>query len=141
MSITGVFTVISMISIEVLKAENPKVPDRLRRNYDQYRHSASWKRKAAAIKSRDGYTCQVEGCGETDPAKLHCHHRSYQYLRREPLDHLITVCDRCHGEIHGTIGNVYTKSGKYHDTHINSSSKYVEDNYERGRSTETVPTL
>ncbi len=111
-----------MIKIERLMAENPKVPDRLRRNYDQYRHSESWKRKAAAVKKRDGYTCQVEGCGETDPVLLHCHHRSYQYLRREPKEHLLTVCTKCHGRIHGTIGNVYTNARRYHDNHNNIPS-------------------
>lgn len=131
----------NMVKIHVLKAENPKVPDRLRRNYDQYRHSASWKRKAAAVKARDGYICQVEGCGETDPALLHCHHRSYQYLRREPEDHLITVCERCHGQIHGAIGNVYTESERYHDKYNNIPSIGKVNVGERQNEGEEMPKM
>ncbi len=96
-----------MYTLQELIDDSPALPLHLAANYEQWRHCAGWRKKSEQRKGIDNYICQVFGCGETDRRKLHCHHRSYQYLRREPMEHLLTVCETCHGRIHGKVGKVY----------------------------------
>jgi hypothetical protein len=80
-----------------------------------------WERKARAIRKRDGHKCQgcgtsprdfsdseadgsPRGCGDEDANELHVHHIC-------PLgaggsnarSNLITLCDKCHGKVHGGV--------------------------------------
>lgn len=72
-------------------------------NVEMADYPEDWERKAAAIKKRDDYTCQ--GCGNSGAGvDLHAHHIC-------PLgaggsnarSNLITLCDECHGRVHGGV--------------------------------------
>jgi 5-methylcytosine-specific restriction endonuclease McrA len=67
-----------------------------------YPEDDEWQARRKAVFERDDYTCQ--GCGQSGDsvAQLHCHHIC-------PLgaggsnarSNLITLCDECHGRVHG----------------------------------------
>ena len=66
-------------------------------DYYGYLQSEEWKalRKQAMI--RDGCRCQMCGSG----TNLHVHHVSYEHLHTDKeLDDVITLCKRCHEEVH-----------------------------------------
>lgn len=65
--------------------------------YDQYIHSAAWRRKRRKALKRDGYQCQY--CGKYN-CRLEVHHLSYKNLGNEHLNDLITLCSTCHQKIH-----------------------------------------
>jgi len=50
-----------------------------------------------AGKIRDGYRCQI--CGSTDHAEGH-HIVDYQYGGRGDKDNIVTLCHKCHKEVH-----------------------------------------
>lgn len=66
--------------------------------------SKAWKQLRLEVLERDGHTCCLCGSGE----KLNCHHmlyrKFYKELQLEP-DCVITVCNKCHFEIHKGVGN------------------------------------
>lgn len=51
---------------------------------------------------RDGYTCQCCGAHPTDkkPVKLHVHHKESRKTGGNAPDNLITLCDKCHHDLH-----------------------------------------
>ncbi len=63
---------------------------------EAYYASNHWKSIRAERWERDGYQCVL--CGSSDD--LQCHHVAYR-LFAEPMEHLMTVCDDCHGTVHG----------------------------------------
>lgn len=66
----------------------------IKQNYGQYKaylRSSQWKEKRQLILDRD-QCCST--CGSIDG--LQVHHRTYDTLFNEPLEDLITLCQRCH---------------------------------------------
>lgn len=66
--------------------------------YDAYLASPGWQKRRRRVLRRDGHRCR--DCQATPLGGLHVHHLSYRRLGREPLDHLITLCDACHKKRH-----------------------------------------
>jgi hypothetical protein len=56
-----------------------------------------WQRVKQERQSRDSHRCVLCMSG----SELRCHHVSYTKLFNEPLEDLMTLCDRCHGRVHG----------------------------------------
>lgn len=75
---------------------------RLRKQYSMY--EMSWSNR---IKQRDGYRCQQ--CDDTPEAKidLQAHHLFYRHhypKLKELLNNGITLCGKCHKELHELNG-------------------------------------
>jgi len=68
----------------------------LRESYKEYLTSDAWKAKRKAVLIRDGLRCQL--CGHDK--NLHVHHITYERIYLEDLEDLITVCQRCHENVH-----------------------------------------
>jgi 5-methylcytosine-specific restriction endonuclease McrA len=68
----------------------------LRESYKEYLTSDAWKAKRKAVLIRDGLRCQL--CGHDK--NLHVHHITYERIYVEDLEDLITVCQRCHENVH-----------------------------------------
>lgn len=66
-------------------------------NESDYMQTEVWKKIRRYILQRDGYRCKI--CGSAHP--LHVHHIRYPDVwgTEDPED-LVTVCDRCHNDIH-----------------------------------------
>ena len=67
--------------------------------YKKYLESDAWRKKREKVLDRDGHACQI--CGSKE--NLRVHHKKYNpdfYLGEEPENDLITVCERCHEDIH-----------------------------------------
>lgn len=67
-------------------------------NYAAYRVSPVWKNKRGRLFKKAGGQCEV--CGE--PATVP-HHRTYALICREPLHHLVALCDSCHKGSHDLV--------------------------------------
>ncbi len=69
-----------------------KIPDAVRR----------------AVLQRDGYKCQMDGCGwhideynRADPRILELHHKKHHAAGGEnTAENLITLCNSCHDRVH-----------------------------------------
>lgn len=63
----------------------------------------NWDRIAQAVKTRDGHTCQ--GCGSNDDTdEMHAHHIvPLGAGGSNARSNLITLCDECHGRVHGGV--------------------------------------
>jgi 5-methylcytosine-specific restriction endonuclease McrA len=70
-------------------------------SYKQFLQSEYWKRIKKEILKRDGYRCYFCKSNEF----LQIHHTTYKYLRKEYKYRktLMTVCEKCHNEIHCTM--------------------------------------
>lgn len=67
--------------------------------FEDTRYPASWSKLRFYIYKRDNYTCQH--CGRTCLTKPHCHHvRPLGGGGTNHSSNLITLCERCHSEIH-----------------------------------------
>lgn len=64
--------------------------------YDEYLNGDIWKRKREQRLAIDKYRCS--NCGTAK--NLHVHHVTYEHLGDEPMEDLITLCQRCHELIH-----------------------------------------
>jgi len=64
---------------------------------DEYLKSDDWKRKRALVLKRDGYRCVYCGIRAEQ-----VHHKRYarRQIGREPIDWLVSVCERCHRKQH-----------------------------------------
>lgn len=69
--------------------------------YQDYLQTPEWQEKRRVIRAICGGRCQMCGRSESDGAKMHVHHNTYESRGREPLEDLTLVCDRCHGRHHG----------------------------------------
>ena len=69
-------------------------------NYSKYLESDNWKKIREQVLERDNHKCTV--CGDTN--NLVIHHTSYDNIGNEKIEDLITVCEKCHNEIHSTRG-------------------------------------
>jgi 5-methylcytosine-specific restriction endonuclease McrA len=70
-----------------------------RRDYyrNEYLKSDAWQRKRYVVFKRDNWRCVY--CGER---ATQVHHKQYakRNIGNEPIDWLVSVCDRCHNSIH-----------------------------------------
>ncbi len=69
-------------------------------SYAEYLRTPHWRFLSDAVKRRDGYRCLL--CND-DSATLNAHHRTYATRGEELLDHLTTLCERCHTLFHERI--------------------------------------
>lgn len=62
-----------------------------------YLKSDNWKRKRAIVLKRDNFKCQICGAPATQ-----VHHKKYykNALGKEHIEHLISVCNKCHKTCH-----------------------------------------
>lgn len=86
------------------KTKKVKKPNK--QTYDEFLKSAYWRKVRLAILKRDNKHCC--SCGSTDD--LHIHHLTYKHHLKEldNLDDLVTLCKKCHNEIHGRVNGVNT---------------------------------
>lgn len=70
---------------------------RLLKRHKKYLDTTTWQGKREFVLSRDNYTCVI--C-HTYGGKLHVHHKTYKRHGNESLTDLITVCERCHKDLH-----------------------------------------
>ena len=68
------------------------------RDYWRYLQSKQWQDTRKAVLYRDHYKCR--NCGAT--RYLTVHHKTYSRFGHERLSDLITLCRRCHREVHRT---------------------------------------
>jgi 5-methylcytosine-specific restriction endonuclease McrA len=73
--------------------------ERRRKYYrDKYLKSDDWKRKRYVVLKRDNWRCVYCGAPATQ-----VHHKKYakRNIGREPIEWLVSVCDKCHESLHG----------------------------------------
>jgi len=81
-------------------------------NYSEYLSSDHWKNLRKRFYESKECTRDDFGfprccaCGITG-VTLDLHHKSYDMLGNEPLDHLCLLCSSCHGAVHSMGGNVW----------------------------------
>lgn len=77
--------------------------------YREYRRSRHWRLLRRRVLERDGHCCTIckRQHGDTDPrlpegrtTKLEVHHLTYERIWREPLEDLVSLCQRCHATEH-----------------------------------------
>lgn len=66
--------------------------------YQEYLKSEKWKNIKQLVFKRDKFTCQ--GC-LTETKNLQAHHLTYERVYNEMCFDLITLCRKCHSNIHG----------------------------------------
>lgn len=49
------------------------------------------------VRARDGYICQMPGCGKRAGLNAAVHHIDYDKKNNAP-ENLVTLCLRCHGQ-------------------------------------------
>ena len=82
-------------------------------NKARFRSSGLWKRKRAEILERDGHKCKI--CGNENDLQVH-HIYSldlYPELRLENTN-LVTVCKRCHMDLHNQLYSTIYLLNKAH---------------------------
>ena len=74
--------------------------------YGEFIKSPYWRKVRKLVLKRDNNCCC--SCGSMD--NLHIHHLTYKHHFKEldNLDDLITLCKKCHNDIHGRINGVNT---------------------------------
>lgn len=66
------------------------------KEYGEYIKSNEWQETRQRIIKRDRFRCVM--CGE--PKNLHVHHITYENLGEEKDADLVTLCEKCHIELH-----------------------------------------
>lgn len=78
-------------------------------SYEEQLNDVRWFAKRDEILERDDYCCQDCLRGKAQLSKhieLHVHHKRYISGRMAweyPNDYLVTLCEECHGKLHGHI--------------------------------------
>jgi hypothetical protein len=70
-----------------------KREQRLASGRNAYRKSDEWQRKRALVLNRDKYRCVY--CGAR-ASRIHCKHYAPRNIGSEPIEWLVSVCERCH---------------------------------------------
>ena len=65
-------------------------------DYKEWVLSPAWRRIRNAKLKDSGYKCEL--CGSAK--NLQVHHITYEHIGDEPLDDLLTVCNKCHKKLH-----------------------------------------
>lgn len=71
-----------------------------------YLQSNRWRSKRLERLAIDGYRCQ--SCRAT--GALEVHHKTYRNLEHEPMSDLISLCRKCHQDVHDKYGYDYNGS-------------------------------
>ena len=66
----------------------------------QYLKSPEWQAKRKQVLTRDRYKCT--NCSST--SNLNIHHKRYDTLTKEPIAHLVALCQICHNALHKSKG-------------------------------------
>lgn len=67
-----------------------------KKEYSDYLESDEWKARRDYRLKKDGYRCAICGTGKN----LQVHHITYERVKNELIDDLVTVCESCHNGIH-----------------------------------------
>lgn len=113
---------------EISEIKNPR--------YQEYLHSQEWKNIREEILERDGHKCKL--CGSTE--NLRVHHKSYECLYEEEcaMQDLITLCEKCHGELHDFLNSevaqktkkaIYELRQEYYEKLKNDIQQIIIDNF------------
>ena len=95
---------------------------KMRDFYHCYMNSDAWKKKRNERLKLDNFKCQK--CGSA--MNLVVHHITYDRLGREPMEDLITLCQRCHASLHETdIQN------KEYQAHMREVNKWLQQKNRR----------
>jgi len=73
-----------------------KREQRLASRRDEYRKSDDWQRKRALVLKRDKYHCVY--CGAR-ARRVHYKHYAPRNVGSEPIEWLVSVCERCHDRL------------------------------------------
>lgn len=91
--------ILSVILVFALKHYSFEHKRKQRQNYyrNDYLNSDAWQRKRYVVLKRDNWHCVY--CGER---ATQVHHKRYakRNIGKEPIDWLVSVCDKCHNSIH-----------------------------------------
>jgi len=83
-----------LLTIAVGKwVKSRKRKQRLASRWGEYRKSEEWQRKRALVLKRDKYHCVY--CGAR-ASRIHHKHYSSRKIGSEPIEWLVSVCERCH---------------------------------------------
>ena len=82
-------------------AKNRKREQRLAARRDQYRKSDEWQRKRALVLKRDKHHCVY--CGAR-AHRVHQKHYAPRNIGSEPIEWLVSVCERCHDKLNPDSG-------------------------------------
>ena len=78
-----------------------KREQRLASRRDEYRKSDEWQRKRALVMKRDKYHCVY--CGAR-AHRVHQKHYSPREIGGEPMEWLVSVCERCYNRLNPDFG-------------------------------------
>lgn len=68
-------------------------------SYDAYIHGEHWQSVRRTYWAHP-FTSKECLCGESDPAKLQLHHKTYLHIGHESVDDLQPLCGQCHNDAH-----------------------------------------
>ncbi len=77
-----------------------KREQRLASRRDEYRKSDDWLRKRATVLKRDKYHCVY--CGAR-ASRVHQKHYATRNVGSEPIEWLVSVCERCHHKLNPDV--------------------------------------
>jgi hypothetical protein len=93
-----VIIVVIILVIVLLKSLRFETERKSRRDYyREYLRSDAWKRKRYVVLKRDNWRCVY--CGNRATQVHHKRYAKYN-IGKEPIDWLVSVCDKCHNKIH-----------------------------------------
>jgi hypothetical protein len=98
-------------------------------NYEQYiKLSPVWKAKRQERLKLDGHACKkCKSDGGDKP--LHVHHRTYdRFGGRERITDLVTLCEKCHADVH----KLHRK--KHHLSLEKITGKFLSETVTKGKS-------
>lgn len=78
-----------------------KREQRLASRRDEYRKSDDWQRKRTLVLKRDKYHCRY--CGAR-ARRVHQKRRSSRNVGSEPIEWLVSVCERCYDRLNRNFG-------------------------------------
>lgn len=98
----------------IIVTEDPALLAEYRADKKEYLYSEAWWARKTMRKEIDNYTCQM--CGDMD--NLVVHHVTYENLKSENMEDLVTLCPTCHTRLHDIVG------------YPNSLADYATERYE-----------
>ena len=95
------------------KIDWSKINDPYESDYDRYLHSPHWQETKQKRLDLDDHKCVF--CKSTE--KLNVHHLTYENLNNEDVLHdLVTLCEKCHKELHEKIKEVKIRNTENRET-------------------------
>ncbi len=95
-------------------------------NYQDYILSKEWDRLRQWRIAKDKFKCAK--CGFKH--ELRVHHKTYERLGHEDIDDLITLCVRCHNDIHYEL-----KMSSLTQKQVAQSTDVTEEEYNKAKET------